>query len=81
LKKETEHPKGHNCPDGQVYSNKAGKCITPKPDDEESLNEYSEDPQDRNKIPTKSLKFQSTKGRVQGVPQENKNMQKKKDYS
>ena len=27
--KEAKHPKGHNCPEGQVYSNKAGKCVTP----------------------------------------------------
>jgi len=35
LKKEAKHPKGHHCPDGMVYSNKAGKCITPKLDDED----------------------------------------------
>jgi len=30
-----------------VFSNKAGKCINPRLEDEESLNEYSEDPSDR----------------------------------
>jgi len=62
LKKEITH----KCGDGLVYSNRKGKCINPKLEDE-SLNEYSEDPEDRSKIPTKSLRFQHTKGRVQGV--------------
>jgi len=41
LKKEIKHPKGHNCPDGLVYSDKKGKCINPKLEDGENLNECS----------------------------------------
>lgn len=33
----------HKCGDGLVYSNKKGKCINPKLEDEENLNEYRED--------------------------------------
>jgi len=51
----------HNCPDGLVYSNRKGKCINPRLEDE-SINEYN-DPTDRSKIPTKSLRFPTTKGR------------------
>jgi len=43
MKKEIKH----NCPTDMIYSNKKGKCINPKLEDE-SLNE---------KIPTKSLRF------------------------
>jgi len=64
LKKETKH----KCGDGLVYSNKKGKCINPKLEDEESLNEYSEDPDSRNKS-AKNLRFPATKNKVQGVPQ------------
>jgi len=67
LKKEIKH----DCPDGLVYSNKKGKCINPHLEDEK-LNEYSEDPEDRDKVPTNSLRFRHTLGKVQGVPQENK---------
>lgn len=58
MKKEVKH----NCPTDMIYSNKAGKCINPRLEDE-SLNEYNDDPTDRSKTPTKSLRFQSTKGR------------------
>ena len=56
-----------------IYSNKAGKCINPRLDQNENVNEYSADPEDRNKIPTKSLNFSHTLGKVQGVPREKKN--------
>jgi len=59
LKKEIKH----NCPDNLIYSDKKGRCINPRLEDEENLNEA---------VPTKSLRFPKTKGRVQGVPQENK---------
>jgi len=65
LKKEIKH----DCPENLVYSNKAGKCINPRLEDEESLNEYSEDPDSRNKS-AKNLRFPATKGRVQGVQNE-----------
>jgi len=39
LKKEIKH----DCPDGMVFSNKAGKCINPRLEDKENLNEYRED--------------------------------------
>jgi len=69
LKKEISHK--NVCGDGLVYSNRKGKCINPKLEDE-NLNEYNDDPTDRSKIPTKSLRFSYTLGKVQGVPQENK---------
>jgi len=60
LKKEISHK--NVCADGLVYSNRKGKCINPKLEDE-SLNEYNDDPTDRSKTPTKSLRFPTTKGR------------------
>ena len=57
----------HDCPTDMIYSNKAGKCINPRLAQNENVNEYSADPEDRNKIPTKSLNFKHTKGKVQGV--------------
>ncbi len=66
MKKEIKH----NCPTDMIYSNKAGKCINPDLDQNENVNEYSEDPEDRNKIPTKSLRFQHTRGKVSGVPKD-----------
>ena len=69
MKKEIKH----NCPTDMIYSNKAGKCINPRLDQNENVNEYSADPEDRNKIPTKSLNFSHTLGKVQGVPREKKN--------
>ena len=44
MKKETKH----NCPDDMIYSNKKGKCINPKLEDGENMNES---------VPTKSLRF------------------------
>ena len=66
MKKEIKH----DCPDQMHFDEKGGKCVQ---DGLENLNEYSEDPEDRNKIPTKSLRFQHTLGKVRGVPQEKKN--------
>ena len=67
MKKEINH----SCPEKMVYSNKAGKCINPKLDQNENVNEYSADPEDRNKIPTKSLRFKHTAGKgVDGVSNE-----------
>jgi len=39
LKKEIKH----DCPDGMIFSNKKGKCINPRLEDKENLNEYRED--------------------------------------
>jgi len=50
LKKEIKH----DCPTDMIYSNKKGKCINPKLEDE-NLNE---------KVPTKSLQFKKTLGKV-----------------
>lgn len=67
MKKEIKH----DCPDGMIFSNKAGKCINPKLDQNENVNEYSADPEDRSKIPTKSLRFKHTAGKgVDGVSNE-----------
>ena len=44
----------HSCPDKMIYSNKKGKCINPKLEDEENLNEA---------VPTKSLRFPKTLGK------------------
>ena len=60
MKKDKEDK--HDCPEKMVFSNKAGKCINPRLEDE-SLNEYNDDPTDRSKTPTKSLRFSTTKGR------------------
>jgi len=68
LKKEIKH----DCPTGMIFSNKAGKCVNPELDDnDESLSEFSEDPEARQKIPTKSLRFKHTAGAgVDGVSNE-----------
>jgi len=34
LKKEIEHPKGHNCPEKMHYDNHAGKCVIDDHEDE-----------------------------------------------
>ena len=60
MKKEIKH----SCPEDMIYSNKAGKCINPKLAQNENVNEYSADPEDRNKIPSKSLQFPKTLGKV-----------------
>ncbi len=57
----------HNCPDGQHFDAERDDCRWP----DESLNEYSKDPEDRQKIPTKSLRFRHTAGKgVNGVSNE-----------
>jgi len=63
MKRETKH----DCPTDMHFSDKAGKCIQ---NGSEEVKEYSEDPSDRDKTPTKSLRFPTTKGRVNGVPNE-----------
>ena len=65
LKKEVKH----NCPDQMHFDEKGGRCVK----NGENLNEFNEDPSDRSKIPTKSLRFPHTLGKVRGVPQEKKN--------
>lgn len=44
MKKEIKH----SCPEDMIYSNKAGKCINPKLAQNENVNEYSADLEDRN---------------------------------
>lgn len=57
-KNESSHPTGHNCADDLVYSDRKGKCINPKLEDESK--EYLENPNSRSKA-SSNLTFPTAK--------------------